>query len=246
LRLSVPLPWAARTAGAALIAGILLPGAARAERTLSEGILDAKYRRGDYGFYLSWYDPWGAQFDEHGSYALPIGGKVRFRLRGPFRVELDLSYYRKGGTPPDRLLTYDAPGFDGVVILASLQGAGRQFGPVRPYVGAGPAFVSLGNDFAADLRACGDILAPECRRLISWSEVDLGLQLTAGVDLSAARRVFPFLEYRHLLGKLEINDFNDGLLNRRPEELVHLDGADVSRKYDWSGPNVLLGLRIRF
>jgi len=130
--------------------------------------------------------------------------------------------------------------------LASLQAAGLRIGPVRPYVGGGPVFVSLSNDFAADIRACGDVLAPECRRLMSWSEVDVGVQLTAGVDLSGSRRVFPFLEYRHLIGQLEIGDFNDGLLTRKPEDLVNLDGTDVSRKYDWSGPNILAGLRIRF
>jgi hypothetical protein len=117
---------------------------------------------------------------------------------------------------------------------------------VRPYVGGGPAFVSLGNDFAADLRACGDILNPDCRRLMSWSEVDLGVQLTAGLDLAGTRRAFPFLEYRHLLGELEIADFHDGLLVRQPDELVNLDGTDVSRKYDWSGPGILAGFRIRF
>lgn len=228
-----------------LLAGGLAPRAALAERTLSDEILDSKYRRGDYGFYLSWHDPWGAQFDTHGSYALPIGGKVRFRLAGPFRAEVDMSYYRKGGEAPPRLLAYDTPQFDGVVVVASLQAAGGRLGPVRPYAGAGPAFVSLGNDFAADLRALG-LLSPDRRRLMSWSEVDLGLQLTAGLDLAGTRRVFPFVEYRHLIGELEIGEFRDGLLTRKPEDLVNVDGTDVTRKYDWSGPGILAGLRIRF
>jgi hypothetical protein len=246
LRLSVPSRPAARAAALILAAAVLAPDPSLAERTISDTIIDAKYRRGDYGFYLSWYDPWGAAFDTHGSYALPIGGKVRFRLAGPLRVEVDMSYYRKGGTSPPRLLSYDAPAFDGVVLTATLQAAGRRLGPVRPYAGGGPAFVSLGNDFAADLRACGDVLAPECRRLISWSEVDLGMQVTAGLDIAGSRRIFPFVEYRHLFGELSVGDFNDALLSRKPEELVNVDGSDVSRKYDWSGPNILAGLRIRF
>jgi len=230
----------------ALAAVLLVPATSPARRTLSDDILDDKYGRGDYGFYVSWHDPWGAQFDQHGSYALPLGGKVRFRLAGPLRLELDMSYYRKGGAAPPRLLSFETPGFDGVVIVATLQAAGRRMGPVRPYVGGGPAFVSLANDFAADLRACGDVLAPECRRLMSWNEVDLGVQLTAGLDLAGTRRVFPFVEYRHLLGELSVGDFNDGLLARKPEDLVNLDGSEVVRKYDWSGPNILAGLRIRF
>lgn len=245
MRSAAPLRIRVVAVAVPLAAG-LFPGTSFGGRTLSDGILDAKYGRGDYGFYLSWHDPWGAQFDTHGSYALPIGGKVRFRLSGPLQVELDMSYYRKGSQSPPRLLAYDAPAFDGVVLLASLQAAGRRLGPVRPYVGGGPAFVSLGNDFAADLRACGDVLSPDCRRLMSWSELDLGFQLTAGMDFSGSRRVFPFVEYRHLIGKLGIGDFNDGPLTRKPEELVNLDGSDVSRTYDWSGPNVLAGLRIRF
>lgn len=235
-----------RCAVALALLPVLAPPGALAKRSLSEDILEAKYRRGDYGVYLSWYDPWGAQFDEHGSFALPIGVKVRFRLGGPFRVEADMSYYRKGSDAPPQLAAYDAPGFDGVTVTGSLQAAGGRFGPLRPYAGGGPVFVSLSNDFAADLRACGDVLNADCRRLITWSEVDLGLQVTAGVDILAARHVFPFVEYRHLFGKLDIGDFNDSFLTRKPEELVNPDGTDVSRQYDWSGPNVLAGLRIRF
>jgi len=80
----------------------------------------------------------------------------------------------------------------------------------------------------------------------AWSELDLGLQATAGVDMSLGRRVFPFVEYRQLFGKLEIDEIRVGLAVVPPEKLATLDGTPIRRKYDWSGPNLMVGLKIRF
>jgi hypothetical protein len=67
-----------------------------------------------------------------------------------------------------------------------------------------------------------------------------------GLDIAMGGRASPFVEYRHFFGELEVEDINVGFLTVQAEELAYLDGSEVSRTYDWSGPNLLAGLRIRF
>jgi hypothetical protein len=229
-----------------LLAFVVLAPSAHAERTLSDEILENKYRWGDYAVYIGWHDPQAAQFDEHGDFAIPFGGKVRLRWKGPLRVEADFSYYRRSSTQDPFLLGVLTPEFDGVMLNLTLQAVVRGSGLLRPYVGGGPAMVSLSNDFVAKLDIDNCDLIPECRRLLSWKEVDLGLQAVAGVDIMMSRRVFPFLEYRHLFGSLDVGEMRDGLLVREPDEVVLVNGAPVPGEYDWSGPNLMAGLKIRF
>lgn len=229
-----------------IVCAFALAGSARAERTLSDKILENKYRRGDYALYLSWYDPQAAQFDDHGNFAVPFGGKVRLRWKGRFRVEADFSYYRRSSAQDPFLLGVRTPEFDGVMLAFTLQSMVLNTGTFRPYVGGGPIMVSLSNDFVAKLDIEDCDLIPECRRLLTWSELDLGLQTVVGMDLMLGRRVFPFLEYRQLFGSLQIDEIRDGLLVRGRDEIVTKDGGPVSGEYDWSGPNLLAGLRIRF
>ncbi len=233
------------------------PGVGRSDdRDLTEKVLDSKYSRGDYAVYLGWHDPADWQFDEHGSWALPVGFKVRFRWLDWLRVEGDVSYFRRSNNPEVLVAIFRAPNFDGLLVGGSLQAVLRRSGVFRPYAGAGPIVASLGNDFLAfrpEVRDA-DPSNPDQFALASWSQVDVGLQAMAGVDFYLGHRVSPFLEYRHLVGSLDLDrgDVTIGAFPFAPEELNTLpatpedDGRPHSSHYDWSGPVVVGGLKIRF
>jgi hypothetical protein len=229
--------------------------AAAEEPSLEEKLLDNKYRHGDYAVYLAWHDPEDWQFDEHGSHAIAAGLKVRFRWLDWLRVEGDLSYYRRGEEPPIIVSIYKAPEFDGLLVGGMLQ-AVRPHGTLRPYLGAGPVFASLGNDFLVfrpEVREV-DPGNPDQFALATWSEFDIGWTAAAGLELNLQRRWSPFMEYRHLFGKVHLKDGDVRIGNFAfdPEELNTLpenpqdDGFPHSRRYDWSGPFISAGLRIRF
>jgi hypothetical protein len=230
---------------AAAALGFALPAPSRAAADLEEQILESKYPHGDYAFYVSWHDPWDRQFDEHARFAWPVGGKMRLRFGPRFRLEGDLSYYQRGGEVQSAISVYQVPGFDGLVFGITAQAVVLPTGPFRPYVGLGPVGVSLGNDFAAEIQGVdADVI--DRFVLANWSELDLGLQGVVGVDIHLGGRAFPFLEYRHFAGELEVDEIRVSFSRFDAEDLLYLDGSPVSQKYDWSGPNLLLGLRIRF
>ena len=70
--------------------------------------------------------------------------------------------------------------------------------------------------------------------------------MVGGVDITLTRRVFPFVEYRHLFGELGIDSILIGVFEYGAGELQLPDGADVATTYDFSGPIVTAGLKIRF
>ncbi len=251
--------WNARCASGVLVLAVLAassaPPASAGEPSLEEKLLDNKYRHGDYGAYFAWHDPEDWQFDEHGSHAVPFGIKVRFRWLDWLRVEGDVSYFRRGQDPPIIVSIYKTPEFDGLLLGGMLQLQPRR-GFLRPYLGAGPLFASLGNDFLVfrpEIREV-DPGNPDQFALASWSSYDLGWMVAGGLDLSFGRRWSPFVEYRHLFGELTLDDgeVRIGALPFDPEKLHTLpengqgDGFPHSRKYDWSGPFISAGLRIRF
>jgi opacity protein-like surface antigen len=213
---------------------------------LSEEILEDRYRRGDYAVFLSWHDPWDAQFDQHGTYAYPLGLKCRLRLGERFRVEGDFSYYSRGGDPSPFLPVVEAPGIDAVMLNVTLQSLLLTQGLIRPYVGGGAAFVSIGRDFVVEIREVPPNTSFSRTQLASWSEKDVGLQVVGGVDIALTRRVFPFVEYRHLFGELGIDSILIGVFEYSVDELQLPDGAGVASAYDFSGPIVMVGLKIRF
>jgi hypothetical protein len=246
---SLPNP-ARRLLRALAAAAIALPAAwgSAGAGGIRDEILDNKYRWGDYAVYAGWYDPHGEQFDEHGSAAYPLGAKVRLRWGGWTRVEADVSYYRRSGEP----LFYDTvnvPKFDGLMVAASLQAAGAKWGPIRPYVGGGGVFVSLTNTFGVIIREIQEQFEPDIIdqfAVASWNELDLGAALTAGADILVSSRVFPFVEYRQLFGGVATDEIRIGAFLYTPDELTMLDGSDVPATYDWSGPVVMAGLKVRF
>jgi hypothetical protein len=231
---------------AAAFAAPVLWGTAGAGGIRDE-ILDNKYRWGDYAVYGGWYDPQAEQFDEHGTAAYPLGAKVRLRWRGWMRVEGDVSYYRRSG----EALFFDivnVPKFDGLMVAASLQAAGAKWGPVRPYVGGGGMFVSLTNTFGVIIREIEDA-DPDFigkYQVATWDELDVGATAVAGLDIHVSSRVFPFVEYRHLFGRFATDEIRIGGFLYTPEELKDLEGNDLPATYDWSGPVVMAGLKIRF
>ncbi len=248
-----------------LVLGASAPAAARSNRGIREQNLDDRYRNGDYSLFVGWHDPQDWQFDEHGSTAFPLGLRIRVIWPHGLRVVGDLSYYRTSGPADLSVSSLTVPKFDGLIVTTSLQWTPPRRGPVRPYVGAGPVFVSLSNTFPV-IRT--DILLADPdnvdqRTIARWSKYDVGVQFVVGVDLLPGRRAFPFVEYRHLFGELTIDDrdvkigsFSLPSLNSElhVEDLLTLpdDGSEAaggrsySRSYDWSGPIVTVGLKIRF
>ena len=230
--------------------------AARAEDTLEEKVLEARYTHGDYAVFLGWHDPADRQFDEHGSFAVPVGFKIRYRWLDWLRVEGDVAYYRRSKEPPLIVAIFQAPNFDGLLFSGSLQAVLRRSGVFRPYVGAGPVIASLGNDFLAfrpEIREV-DPQNPDQFALATWSRLDIGAQALAGLDLFLGHRVSPFVEYRHLLGSLDLRPgdvtiggfaFDPGELNTLPKTPEDT-GRPHSGHYDWSGPLVVGGLKVRF
>ena len=68
----------------------------------------------------------------------------------------------------------------------SLQALLPKLGPFRPYLGAGPMFVSLGNDFVVwrqDIYQA-DPDNPDQYALAKWKKYDVGAQVIAGVALA--------------------------------------------------------------
>jgi hypothetical protein len=253
------------------IAGLLASGLAlaaafpavteAAEGSLQEKLLRSKFKRGDYAIYFGWHDPWDWQFDVHAANAYPIGAKVRLRTRGPLRVEGDVSYFRRAEEIPILVSIYQTPEFDSFSVGLSLQYVPRETGFLRPYVGAGPVFVSLANDF---LVFRPDVYAaapgnPDQFVLANWSKLDIGWQTVVGLDLHLGYRVFPFVEYRHQFGELalEAKDIKLGNLSAGgiglevsdletiPEDPA-VGGRPYEPRYDWSGPIVAVGLKILF
>jgi hypothetical protein len=228
----------------ALSSGLLTgAGSALAEPSLQERILENKYRWGDYAIFIGWYEPRGEQFEEHASYALPVGVKVRLKWGARYRLEGEFSYYRRSDEPALAVSVFTQPEFDGLMMMATFQVMLVRSGWIRPYVGAGPAFVSLSNDFVVKL--C-DELVIDCFALGSWSEFDVGGQVVAGLDLRAGSRAFPFVEFRYLFGELGYDHIRIGAFGFDPADLETPDGETVSDKHDWGGPMVSVGLKIRF
>jgi hypothetical protein len=237
-------------------AWVLASPARGGEASLEEKLLDNKYRRGDYAVYFAWHDPEDWQFDEHGSHASPFGLKVRFRWLVWLRLEGDVAYYQSGNELPIPISIFQPPQFDGLLVGGLVQARVRSRGLLRPFVGAGPLFVSLGNDFLVfrpDVRDAAPS-NPDQFALASWSRFDLGWMAAAGLDIDLGRRWSPFVEARHLFGSLTLDDddVRIGSLPLPPEDLHTVpvngvgDGFPHSRHYDWSGPFISLGLRIRF
>lgn len=239
----------------ALLAAGPVPAAA-GERSLEEKILDSKYTLGDYAVYLGWHDPWDWQFDEHGSFALPVGFKVRFLWTDRFRIEGDVSYYRRSSTPDVLVSIYSAPNFDALLIGGSIQAVLRRSGVLRPYVGAGPVIASLGDDFLAfrpEVREV-DPTNPDQFALATWSRLDIGFQALVGVDFFLNHRVSPFVEARYMRGELDLDggDVTIGNIPFDPADLQTIPetpdgfGRPHASHYDWSGPVAVAGLKVRF
>ena len=241
----------ARTRGrwwVACLALLVAASPARGERTLQDEILESKYRHGDYGIYAAWYDPVAAQFNEHGSYAIPVGVKVRLRWKARIRFEGEFAYYRTSGEPRPILSTASTPEFDGVQVTTGVQGMLRTSGLLRPYVGAGLVFVSLANDFVVvrpEVYALDPTL-PEVRALGRWSELDVGFHAQVGVDIHLGSRAFPFVEYRQRSGSIGLDEVRIGPARIDPSELWNEQLQVLSDEYDYSGPTVLVGLKIYF
>jgi hypothetical protein len=234
----------------ALLAAPAVAQRSGGEPPLEEQILEGKYRRGDYGFSLGWHDPRGVQFDDHASFALPVGVRVRLRFLRRLQLEADVSYYRRSNVPDIGFSGLVSPKFDGLMVGATAQLVLRRRGLVRPYLGGGPILVSLSDDFIV-IRTNVPENVPERQALASWRETDVGFQLLAGFDFPLAHRAYPFVEYRHLFGKVGVNDIRIGglsldFINTPREELETPSGGTVPGDYDWSGPAILGGLKIRF
>lgn len=250
-------------AGALLVAGCVLPAGGSAD-PLQERILDSKYTKGDYALYFGWHDPADWQFDEHASYALPVGVKVRLRWLQWLQVEAELSYFRRSRSPIDQVSLYRQPSFDSFSTGVALQLVPLRHGPVRPYVGGGPIFVSLGNDFVAFRPDVYDV-APDNYAdqyvFASWGLWDVGWQAMGGLDFPFSGRVFPFVEFRALFGEASF-DAKDVKLGSITLEGIGLEVSDLETapaldqraaggrphegRFDWSGPSVSVGLKIRF
>ncbi len=249
----------------ALVGALSAVSPAAAARGVRETNLDNRYPNGDYSLFVGWHDPQDWQFEEHGTSAWPLGLKIRVRWPHGLRIEGDLSYYRTSGPTNISISSLSVPKFDGLIVTSTLQWTTPRKGPVRPYVGGGPVFVSLSNDFPVirtDIRDV-DPLNVDQRTLARWSKYDFGAQVLVGVDLLPGARAFPFIEYRHIFGHLTLEDsdvkigsFSLPSLNSELgiEDLETLPtdstegatGRKYTRRYDWSGPIVTVGLKIRF
>lgn len=238
-----------------------LPDASRADGgSLRKKIHDSKYKWGDYALYLGWHDPADWQFDVHGKSAFPFGLKVRLKWLDWLRLEGDVSYFRRGSEAPRVVSIFNAPELDSFSLATTVQVV-RRGGRVRPYVGAGPIFVSIGNDFVAFRRDVWELDSgsPDQFTIASWSQLDVGLEIQAGIEFDIDARVLPFLEYKHLMGELTFGPqdvklgtlslagigLETGDLETIPDDPA-VGGRPYEGKYDWSGPVVIVGLKIRF
>lgn len=227
-----------------------------ADRDRDEEILDQKYEHGDYGFYFSFHDPWDVQFDQRsfgevdeGSLAYPIGFKIRFRVPKKILLEGDASYYHRGEEIAPFVTTLAAPKFDGLMVALTGQMMLRNKGTFRPYAGAGAVFVSLSRDMVIAIPG-PDSTSADRFQLGGWTELDLGVQAVGGVEVRLGSRVYPFLEYRHLFGEAEIEKISVGGFEFSPDEIgIPLEDGSLMpapSKYDWSGPMIMIGLKIHF
>jgi hypothetical protein len=250
----MPMMRSSLIAAAMSILGFTVPALSMEDR--DEDILDEKYKHGDYAFYASVHDPWDVQFDERsfserdeGSLAYPVGFKIRFRMPKSILLEGDVSYYHRGEEIAPFVSTLAAPKFDGLMVAVTAQTMLRKHGRFRPYAGGGFVFVSLSRDFVIAVPG-PDSTSADRFHLGGWTELDLGLQGVAGIEVRLGSRVFPFLEYRHLLGELGIEKVSVGGFDYSPDEITvpRRDGSmeAVPDKYDYSGPIVMMGLKIHF
>jgi hypothetical protein len=252
----------------AVLGLVVAPGPGARAASLEESILESKYRRGDYGIYLGGYRPNDWQFREHADVAYPVGLKVRFRLgegtfRSWLRFEGDISYYRRANEPVAGITAFQQPEFDGLQLAVTLQAILPSLGPLRPYAGGGPVFVSLGNDFIVWRQDIYEVAPddPNQYALANWKKFDVGAQVVAGVDIPLGFRAFPFVEYRQLFGvvgltseDIKISGLSLRFLGLEPEDIQtppereerDQGGRPYESRYDWSGPSVLLGLKILF
>lgn len=235
----------ALASGSALLAPILLLCSPAEARDLRDELLESKYKWGDYGVMAGWYDPNGQQFEEHANFALPIGLKVRFKWLQWFRVEGELSYYRRSSAPSTNLTLVAAPAFEGFYVASSFQTVLLRGGPVRPYALAGIMAASLRNDFVTAIAAVPDSVIDRFQ-LASWGKWDVGFHVGGGIDFPLGYRVFPFAEFRYLFGEIELDEIRIGAFPFKPEELETADGQPLANKYDWGGPQIVAGLKILF
>jgi len=250
-------PWTAFLLLAALAPSpALADGDELSDRDQSEEALNEKYEHGDYGFYFSVHDPWDVQYDQRsfgevdeGSLAYPFGFKIRFRMPKNFLLEGDASYYHRTEEVAAFVSTLAAPKFDGLMVAATAQMMLRKHGLVRPYAGAGGVFVSLSRDFVVAIPG-PDSTSADRYQIGGWTELDVGFQALAGLDFRLGSRFFPFLEYRHMFGEANIEEITVGGFTFSPDQLgVPLaDGSTVPApsKYDFSGPMIMIGLKIHF
>jgi hypothetical protein len=245
----------------AALAALATPISA-AEPSLEEKILANKYRHGDYGVYVGWHDPVDWQFDEHGSNAVPIGVRVRWKWLGWLRIEGDLSYYRRSEDAAYVVSLATAPQLDALTLSSSVQWAPRRTGLLRPWVGGGPLMVSMGNDFLVYRPEIHDVdpANPDQFAMANWSEFDFGVQVEGGVDMFLGGRVMPFGSFRYQFGQLTLDDEEVTIggislphlqttleeLHTIPADPSTSDGKPHSHLYDWSGPSVMLGLKVLF
>lgn len=254
-----------------LVAASAVPEAAFAQKkrkTVRESLLEERYSWGDYGLYFAYHQPADWQFEVHAESAYPFGLKVRFKLGDHpllrrVRVEGDVSYYRRSDDPLSAISVFQTPGFDALWVAATAQYLLPPVRMFRGYVGGGPIFASMTNDFfifRPDV-AEADPTNADRFALANWSRNDVGWQVVAGVDVPLGFRAFPFIEYRHVFGELTLTDRDVKIgslslasinlsiedVTTLPDDLASNEpGRPYEPRYDWSGPEVLVGLKILF
>ncbi|MEZ5063188.1 MAG: hypothetical protein R3B81_00550 [bacterium] len=252
----------------ALLLGVVAIGAARSAgaETVREAVLASKYQTGDYAVYLGWHRPNDWQFEEHGTSAFPFGIKVRFRLADEgwlahLRLEGDVTYWRRANDPSIVITAFQQPEFDALTLGTTLQYVLPRMGWVEPYVAGGLSLTSQSNDFFVFRPDVYEVQPsnPDQFALASWKRFDAGPRVGIGFDLQLGTRAFPFLEYRHLFGKVGISaqDVKIGPLSLAslgldvddvqtlPDD-PEVGGRPFSHEYDWGGPEVVVGLKILF
>ena len=232
------------------LAVALAAGPARADRTLNEELMDSKYPWGDYGLYFAWHRPDDIHFDVHGDAAFPVGVKVRVRWGDWIRLEGELSYFRASDEPNAVISAFETPNIDSLYLFTTAQIALLRSGLFRPYVGGGVAFLSVRNRMIVirtELEENPEVPPDLVFATADWDAFDVGLHAIGGLDLDIGTRAFPFVEYRYLFGMLDIGRINIGLPeNEDPEDLKDTEGRVLSDRYNWSGPWISAGLKIRF
>lgn len=267
-------PWRARLA-VGLFLGVLIASSAVPEtafaqkrKTVRESVLEDRYTWGDYGLYFAYHQPADWQFEVHAESAYPFGLKVRFKLGDHpllqrVRVEGDISYFRRSDDPLSAISVFQTPGFDALWVAATAQYLLPPLQVFQGYVGGGPIFASMANDFFIFRPDVAEVDPTNADRfaLANWSKSDLGWQVVVGVDVPLGFRAFPFLEYRQVFGELSLTDRDVKIgslslasINLSVEDVTTLPddlasnepGRPYEPQFDWSGPEVLVGLKILF